>query len=105
MPTGSYSERLVVAYQTTIGSYIVPAGQRVVIKCITCWNNGGTATGAGLNIADHRVWNSSVAGGDAVIAVGLHLVAYAGERVELTNINGACNMTAHGYRFTEKSGP
>jgi hypothetical protein len=94
-----YTKRFLVVNQSTFGEAPCPIGKRWVVKMISAWNNGGTATAVSVNVNNVRLWTTSVAGGAGTFATDLYLVANAGEILTLVGANGACNMGAFGFEL------
>lgn len=89
---------------TGLSTYVVPAGHRVVVRSVTGWAEL-IDTGLGLLIAGKQVWLWSAPGAYASVNAAMHVVAYAGEKVEIWRNAGRTGGSVTGYIFEDLTGP
>jgi hypothetical protein len=93
----AYSKRLLVLIQQQQAAYTVPAGKTAVVKMVSAWNNGVSATTLRINLAGSGLWQTTVPGGDGSFASSLMIVANAGEELRLVSGSSAMNAAMFGY--------
>jgi hypothetical protein len=100
VPSGVYSERFIATQgQAGMFTYDVPAGRRLVLKCITALNFGTGAAVFSVSISGRTVLYRSLPGGSDAIYTGLLIPAYEGEFVR-TEIPGTfMAVTISGFLF------
>jgi hypothetical protein len=85
----AYSERFAIMRDLGSVNYVVPAGQRAVVKYCASRNTTQAAGEVMIDVGGSTVWSRAVPGATTVSDDGLMLVAYEGESVRLTNsVNG-----------------
>jgi hypothetical protein len=93
----AYSERFAIMRDGGSINYVVPVGQRAVVKYVASRN---TATGGGevmIDVGGSTVWSRSVPGATTLSDDGLMLVAYEGEQIRLTNSQLGMRSVICGY--------
>lgn len=93
-----YSERFVSS--STPGIWIgwyVPPGYRAIVRSINAVNNSANPSTFAVYIAETAAWVRSVPGLETATPAGLHLVAYAGERVQCFCAVAGQTVSVHGF--------
>lgn len=87
-----------------VDGFEVPAGMRAIVRCITYADASPGGTGAvGALVVPGGVFCcvASVLGAQSVELEELHIVAYAGEELQVFRGSGALFWTVSGYLLTD----
>lgn len=91
-----YSHRFLYSGGGAAAVYVIPAGYRAVVKCVTAWNGAATAGQVALQLNGTSVFASNPPAATPVTAAGLMIVFNAGEEMKLIG-TPSCNSQASGY--------
>ena len=97
-----YSERFI--YSAVPGqahTYVVPAGKRAVLRCITAVSYGAAGGDVFVNISGVDVWARHVPDGSSLIEGNFRIVMYSGEFVQIYMVADAMFCTVSGYLFAD----
>lgn len=100
-----YTQRLMLASGDGGASvYTVPAGYRVIVRCITVYD-GTSTTGRGVLWLGATPLVSRIPAAAQSVALELSFAAYAGEALSLTTYGASTSASATGYVFRDTEGP
>jgi hypothetical protein len=99
-----YSERFLQVAGTTVPkSYTVPAGHRIVLRCIELVQASQIDTQLIVTLGGIYIWNVLLPGGVGYAHFDTRQVAYAGELLQMQSVGGTGHAVASGYLFEDTS--
>jgi hypothetical protein len=100
-----YSTRFVLWAQLGLSAaYVVPAGQRAVVKCVTAENIGAVAALVSVRVAGSYVAALSLPGPGGATLGGIMIVAYAGETIQSNHNQADVSSIVSGFLFDSPAG-